>query len=74
MTAAQASIKFMPSNYFEGDQSIRSRSQVRVNHSGGKVSSLTKAGREPICESTLMGYAGDSVINKYPYDPTNVFY
>ncbi|KAK6855368.1 membrane copper amine oxidase [Apiospora arundinis] len=74
MTAAQAGIKFMPSNYFDGDQSIRSRSQVRVNWSEGKVQSLTKAGREPICESTLMGYKGDGAINKYPYDPLNVFY
>ncbi|KAK8069373.1 primary amine oxidase- lung isozyme [Apiospora phragmitis] len=74
MTAAQAGIKFVPSNYFDGDQSIRSRSQVRINYNTGKVSSLTKAGRDPICESTLMAYAGDSVINKYPYDPTNVFY
>ncbi|KAK8130921.1 membrane copper amine oxidase [Apiospora sp. TS-2023a] len=74
MTAAFAGIKFVPSNYFDGDQSIRSRSQVRVNYDKGKVSSLTKAGRDPICEATLMSYAGDSVINKYPYDPTNVFY
>ncbi|KAK8084653.1 Primary amine oxidase lung isozyme [Apiospora hydei] len=74
MTAARAGMKFVPSNYFDGDQSIRSRSQVRINYDKGKVSSLTKAGRDPICESTLMAYAGDSVINKYPYDPTNVFY
>lgn len=74
MTAAQASIRFAPSNYFDGDQSIRSRSQIRVNYDQGQVTSLSKAGREPVCESTLMGYSGDSVINKYPYDPNNVFY
>jgi len=69
MTAAAAGVKFVPSNYFEGDVSRRSRNSVRVNYAAGAVSEVETAGRSQVCETDLWRYRGDIVVRKYPFDP-----
>lgn len=75
MTAAHAGIQLIPTNFFDGDQSVRSRSRARLNYDEGKVVDLVTGGvRAPVCEAALLAYHGDNVVRKYPYDPNNPYW
>lgn len=88
MTTAHAGVQFMPSNYFEGDESRKTVNQVRINYSDGKATEVETFGQktkaedykgtcklvfEPV-EADLWGYTGDIVVRKFPYDPNNPFF
>ncbi|KAK0669179.1 putative copper amine oxidase [Cercophora samala] len=88
-TTAHSGIQFMPSNYFDIDQSRRTVNQVRINYFNGSAEveefGQFKAGSEegtcgtcklnytPL-EPEHQGYKGDVVIRKFPFDPNNPFY
>ena len=77
MTAAQAGVKFVPTNYFDYDPSRRSKSQVRVDFgqgARGDKSTVKAQGRAPVCESDLGAYKGEVGVSKYPYDPNHPFF
>ena len=75
MTTAHAGVKFVPANYFDGDQSRRSMSQVRISYADGKVLDVDTAGRpEQLCLSDLWSYQGDVLVRKFPYAPEAPFY
>ncbi|EGO55253.1 hypothetical protein NEUTE1DRAFT_85409 [Neurospora tetrasperma FGSC 2508] len=88
MTTAHAGVHFMPSNYFEGDESRKTVNQVRINYSDGKTSEVQTFGQktkaedyngtcklvfEPV-KADLWGYTGDIVVRKFPYDPNNPWF
>lgn len=81
-TTAQSAVHFMPLNYFEGDQSRKTRNMVRIDYDGGEVSDVEMFGQnEGLCavevggeDAELWGYTGDVVIRKFPYDPNDPFF
>ncbi len=75
MTSAHAAIKLVPSNYFAGDPSIRSRSRVRVNYNDGVVAAEVTPGRtDDVCVKDLGDYTGDIKVYMNPFDPAHPFY
>ncbi|ETS83998.1 hypothetical protein PFICI_05874 [Pestalotiopsis fici W106-1] len=81
-TTAHAGVQFMPSNYFDIDQSRRTVNAVRVNYENGTATDVETFGQKdqscsvdftPV-EYDLWGYKGDVVVRKFPYDPNNPYY
>ncbi|KAI1344805.1 membrane copper amine oxidase [Xylariaceae sp. FL0016] len=81
-TTAHAGIQFMPSNYFDMDQSRRTVNSVRINYANGTASEVKTFGQQdatcavdftPV-EYDLWGYKGDVVVRKFPYDPNDPYY
>lgn len=81
-TTARAGVQFVPSNYFELDQSRRTVNAVRINYSNGTATGVETFGqRDQSCavdftpvERDLWGYRGDVVVRKFPYDPDGPYY
>ncbi|KAI0123803.1 membrane copper amine oxidase [Xylariales sp. AK1849] len=81
-TTAHAGIQFMPSNYFDIDQSRRTVNAVRINYSNGTATEVAAFGQQdetcaldftPV-EYDLWDYKGDVVVRKFPYDPNDPYY
>ena len=84
MTTAHSGVQFMPSNYFAGDESRRTRNQVRVKFGGGDETEVETFGQfeadaatckldyTPV-DADLESYVGDIVVRKFPFDPNNPF-
>ncbi|CAJ2507483.1 Uu.00g086690.m01.CDS01 [Anthostomella pinea] len=81
-TTAHAGVQFMPSNYFDIDQSRRTVNAVRINYADGAATAVDTFGqKDATCavdftpvEYDLWGYKGDVVVRKFPYDPNNPYY
>lgn len=81
-TTAHAGVQFMPSNYFDVDQSRRTVNAVRINYSNGTATDVETFGQQDdTCavgftpaEYDLWSYQGDVVVRKFPYDPNNPYY
>ncbi|KAK9794237.1 putative Amine oxidase catalytic domain-containing protein [Seiridium cardinale] len=81
-TTAHAGIQFMPSNYFDIDQSRNTVNAVRINYSNGTATDVETFGqKDDTCsldftpvEYDLYSYKGDVVVRKFPYDPNNPYY
>ena len=76
-TTAHSSVVFMPSNYFDLDESRKTVNMVRVAYEGGSVSEVETFGQaqQDVCEvDALWDYTGDVVIRKFPYDPNDQFF
>lgn len=77
-------MQFMPSNYFEIDQSRRTVNMVRINYQDGVTSAVETFGQKGTSgtceidyaptEAELWDYKGDVVVRKFPYDPNDPFY
>ncbi|KAK3690111.1 amine oxidase catalytic domain-containing protein [Podospora appendiculata] len=86
MTTAHAGVQFMPSNYFDIDQSRSTVNMVRINYKDGKATAVETFGQDeakaagactPVftpVELNLWGYTGDIVVRKFPFDPNNPYY
>lgn len=81
-TTAHSGIHFMPSNYYDIDQSRRTVNQVRINYSNGTAADVEMFGQKadtceldftPV-EHDLWQYKGDVVVRKFPYDPNDPYY
>ncbi|KAK6216441.1 hypothetical protein LQW54_003445 [Pestalotiopsis sp. IQ-011] len=81
-TTAGAGAQFVPSNYFDLDQSRRIYNAVRMNYSNGTATEVETFGQKdqscdvdftPV-ERDLWGYRGDVVVRKFPYDPDGRYY
>lgn len=83
---AQSSMIISPHNYLLRDPSRLSRQQVRINYGPSitgenrtEPSTVEYFGQTPatgtveLPETDLTTYKGDSVVRKWPYDPTNPF-
>lgn len=72
----------MPSNYFSMDQSRQTVNMVRIEYGGGNASTVETFGqKDDTCalnftpvEPDLVGYKGDVVIRKFPFDPNDPFF
>ena len=73
-TSAHAGVRFVPTNYFDGDVSRRSRNVVRVTYGNGAVLDVQQNDRAQVCEADFWNYRGDVAVRKYPFDPNNPFY
>jgi primary-amine oxidase len=80
-TTAHSGIQFMPSNYFDMDQSRQTVNMVRINYDNGTTTAVETFGQkalvcdltfEPV-EADLWGYTGDVVVRKFPYDPNSKY-
>jgi primary-amine oxidase len=81
-TTAHAGVQFMPSNYFDTDQSRQTVNMVRISYGNGTAAEVQTFGQRadagelnftPI-ENDLWEYKGDVVVRKFPYDPNDPFY
>jgi primary-amine oxidase len=81
-TTAHAGVQFMPSNYFDMDQSRQTVNMVRIQYSNGSAAEVNTFGqKDDTCElnfvpaeADLWEYKGDVVVRKFPYDPNNPYY
>lgn len=81
-TTAHSGVQFVPSNYFDGDQSRRTVNQVRVNYSNGSATEVETFGQSSAtcavelvpAEPELWDYMGDVVIRKFPYNPNDPYF
>jgi len=73
-STAHAGLRLVPSNYFEGDTSRRSRNTVRIDYGRGAVLAVEKSDRAQVCEADFWNYRGDLSVRKYPFDPNNPYY
>ncbi|KAK3989769.1 putative copper amine oxidase [Cladorrhinum sp. PSN332] len=51
MTTAHSGIQFMPSNYFEGDQSRKTVNQIRINYADGAATNVETFGQFDMTKS-----------------------
>lgn len=81
-TTAHTGVQFMPSNYFDMDQSRNTVNQVRINYADGAAADVQTFGQKadscgidftPV-EFDLWQYKGDVVVRKFPYDPNDPYY
>ncbi|KAI1868056.1 uncharacterized protein JN550_006544 [Neoarthrinium moseri] len=81
-TTAHAGVQFMPSNYFDMDQSRNTVNAIRINYSNGTATDVATFGqKDDTCELNFTpaefnawNYHGDVVVRKFPYDPNSPYY
>lgn len=82
-TAAHSAIMLTPVNYLAQSAHRETVNMVRIDYGGGNASVLTTFGEGvPSCgivdvsalQDGLMGYLGDEVVRKFPYDPNDPYF
>ncbi|KAJ9662521.1 hypothetical protein H2201_006009 [Coniosporium apollinis] len=74
-TTSHNGVQIMPLNYLEGDPSMESVQQVKIEYKAGEVGEVETYGQpESSCQAEWWGYKGDSVVRKFPYAPGEVYY
>ncbi|GKT48763.1 membrane primary amine oxidase [Colletotrichum spaethianum] len=74
-TTAHSGITFMPSNYFDIDQTRRTVNMVRIEYSSDNTTAVETFGQsEATCSFeakpvNLWDYRGDVVVKKFPFQP-----